>query len=133
MISTSLAISLLTVHWIADFLFQTDWMALNKSKSWKALCTHTLVYSLCFIWLGWSFVLATFFLHTLTDAVTSRATSKLWFFERAWTDCVGKCVPDHGTCWKYVEGRRHWFFVVIGLDQLIHGITLVLTWKVLNG
>jgi hypothetical protein len=40
-------------------------------------------------------------MHFITDAITSRTTSYLW-----------------------QKGERHWFFVVIGLDQAIHMTTL---------
>lgn len=133
--------ALLVTHFIADFLLQTDWMALNKSK-WTdfftlphndpsqnfqgilALLSHTGLYALCFLPFGWAFALVTFGLHTLTDAVTSRITSKLWFFRP-------KTGPVHAenvsNTWEYGGGNRHYFFVVIGLDQLIHGVTLLWT------
>lgn len=99
---------LILVHFVADFVLQSDWMAVNKSKSWKALLAHTAIYSACFLFVGWKFALITFVLHTLTDAVTSRITSYLW-----------------------QEQERHWFFVVIGADQLIHYWTLILTFDYL--
>lgn len=98
---------LLATHFVADFVLQSDWMAINKSKNWTALLTHAFVYSLCFIWLGLYFFLLTFIFHTITDAVTSRITSALW-----------------------KQGKRHWFFVVIGLDQLIHYLTLAWTFDI---
>lgn len=33
-------------HLIGDFLFQTNWMAMNKSKKWFPLLTHCVVYTL---------------------------------------------------------------------------------------
>lgn len=115
---------LLLTHFIGDFLLQSNWMALNKSKSWNALLSHTGLYALCFLPLGLRFALATFVLHTLTDAVTSRITSKLWFMERS---LMGT------NLWFFKrDNSRHWFFVVIGLDQLIHGITLLWTLKLLS-
>ncbi len=36
-------------HGIADYWVQTDWQAQNKSKNWKALWSHILTYSLCFL------------------------------------------------------------------------------------
>lgn len=120
---------LLVTHFIADFLLQTDWMALNKSKNRSALLCHTLVYSCCFLWCGPWFAMMTFLLHTLTDAVTSRWTSKLWFMELVWDDRTGYS----RTHWVLKEPNpRHWFFVVIGLDQLIHGVSLLWTLKLLN-
>lgn len=91
----------LFMHWIGDFFLQTDWMAINKSKRWDALALHAAVYAMCFLWWGLAFALLTFALHGATDAFTSRITARLW-----------------------AAGERHWFFVVIGLDQLIHYYTL---------
>jgi len=116
------------LHWFADFVLQTDWMALNKSKQWPPLLTHTFVYTFV-VYVGlvglelvsrllgfkagmmnydsnlfnpayfFAFTLAA---HTLTDYVTSRITSKLW-----------------------KDGKRHWFFVVIGADQMLHMFALI--------
>ncbi len=114
--------TLVVIHWIADFVLQNDWMALGKSKRWLPLLTHTSIYSACFIGFGWKFVGITFLLHTLTDYFTSRITSKLWFMR------------DHGedpaSGWRltqYLSWNRHYFFVMIGLDQLIHVVTLIWT------
>jgi hypothetical protein len=32
-----------------------------------------------------------------------------------------------------IKGSRHWFFVVIGLDQFIHAATLAYTWRYVTG
>lgn len=132
----TIPISLLLAHFVGDFLLQSDAMAVGKSKSLKWLTLHVLIYSLCFVPWGLPFVLMTFATHFLTDAMTSRITAKLWFFERLWTGCSGQCNPDflpnNHTCWKYVDGRRHWFFVMVGLDQLIHFATLALTFKLVS-
>jgi len=100
---------LLSVHFVADFLLQNDWMAVNKSKHWGALSLHVLVYSLAFIWLGWQFALITFVLHFIIDAITSRCTRALY----------------------YPVFHRHWFFAVIGFDQLLHAYQLILTYNYL--
>ena len=98
---------LLLVHYVADFLLQNDWMAVNKSKHWGALTLHVAVYSLVFtLLLGWQFGLITFVTHFVTDAITSRWTRSLY----------------------YPVFKRHWFFCVIGLDQLIHAYTLSYTY-----
>jgi hypothetical protein len=100
-----ISLLLLTLHWFADFVLQSDWMAINKSKNWKALCLHTLVYSLTFTpFYGLAFTAITFLLHTAQDAVTSRVNSKLW-----------------------QANQRHWFFVSIGFDQLLHYYLLAWT------
>lgn len=92
---------LLTVHFVADFLLQSDWMAINKSTSWVALGVHVAIYSACFLPWGWQFAALTFLLHFVQDALTSRLTSYLWRSE-----------------------QRHWFFVAIGFDQLLHAYAL---------
>lgn len=124
----SLISLMLFSHFLGDFILQSDWMALGKSKSWKPLLAHTSVYSLCFLWLGWQFALITFALHTITDAITSRWTSSLWF--------VRLIEPINGPGSKFYGAydmtKRHWFFVVIGLDQLIHGVTLLWTLHLLS-
>lgn len=104
-----LPVMLLAVHFIADFPLQTDWMALNKSKRWDALALHVTVYSACFLLFGVTFAAMTFASHFITDALTSRATSALW-----------------------QRNQRHWFFVMIGFDQLIHASTLALAWNYLR-
>ena len=115
-----LFLGLLVIHYVADFILQTHWQASNKSKNNEALTRHVLTYSLGFL-VGlpalttWTiglvpssllvlFVIATFATHWVTDYVTSR-------------------------CSSYFYGKQDWhnFFVVIGLDQLIHQATLFLT------
>lgn len=106
----TISLTMLAIHFVADFILQSDWMAINKSKSWKALCLHTLIYSLCFLpFYGLAFASATFLLHTLQDTITSRINSKLW-----------------------VANQRHWFFVGIGADQLLHYTLLAYTAKLLG-
>lgn len=134
----TLPLSLLVAHFIGDFLLQSDWMATQKSKQNAVLTLHALVYSLCFFPLGWKFWLLTFYSHWATDWVTSRLTSRLWFVKRT----------TAGECWRTLEPEtpalpgvhqlqkaywvdylpsRHWFFVTIGADQLIHMATLAAT------
>lgn len=107
-------VGLLAVHWVADFVLQTDWQATNKSKNNYALGAHVLTYTLA---LGgfagavldvssatFLFIAGNGVLHFCTDWATSRGTSHLW-----------------------QAGKRHDFFVLVGLDQLIHHLTLAAT------
>lgn len=104
--SFTVPIWLIFIHFVADFFLQSDWMALNKSKSFFALSIHCWVYSVCFLWAGAEFFTWCYVTHAVTDALTSRLTTRLWLAK-----------------------QRHWFFVVIGADQLIHYVTLALLWR----
>lgn len=102
-------IYVLFVHYVADFLCQTNWMALNKSKSNLALGAHVLTYSVVMLaglhialifhtihWI-WLFVLINGLLHFATDYITSRLTARFWVAE-----------------------QRAYFWWTIGVDQWIH-------------
>lgn len=127
--AVSTVLALLAVHFVADFLLQSDWMALNKSKRWDALTLHVAVYAACFLPFGIVFALVTFTAHFVQDAITSRINARFWFFDMAmpvhWPsrrDPNGPAVPHYAA----LGGNRHWFFVGIGADQLLHYVQLVM-------
>jgi hypothetical protein len=93
---------------LADFLLQSDKMALNKSKSLYYLGQHCLVYGACFAFLDPVFGLVNGLAHFIADGLSSKVTSRLW-----------------------QAGERHWFFTVIGLDQAIHLTVLITTYQYL--
>lgn len=130
MFSYILILQILFIHWISDFVFQSGWMATNKSKNWLALGSHVLVYtaSMGVLLIFSSIIVASVgsipggaimvitplafmmwialngVLHFITDAVTSRITAKLW-----------------------KKNDMHNFFVVVGFDQFIHYTCLFVT------
>ena len=109
---TDALIVLLVVHFVADFMLQSNWMAMGKSKQWgfnKNMATHIGIYTLCLAPFGWVFACVNGLVHFIVDAFTSRATAYLWKRE-----------------------ERHAFFVVIGFDQLLHTLTLLLTYQLLT-
>ena len=100
-------------HWFADFVLQNRYMAENKSRDWMALSLHVAVYTLALgpfvVWvlppdfmLIWGYLAINGAAHFVTDAVTSRITTRLW-----------------------KAGRTHNFFAVVGFDQFIHHATLL--------
>ena len=117
----TIIISVLLIHFVSDFLYQTNKQTLNKGKSIKELLKHTTIYSIlsgCLLQimvqedmfgaqetlLPIYFTLITFITHTVVDYFTSKLTSKLWNDE-----------------YKQIN------FVVFGFDQIIHLITLFTT------
>lgn len=122
-------IVVMLLHFVADFPFQTDWMGSNKSKNWYALTAHVTVYSAWFLIYGWRFAGITFVTHFVTDAITSRMSG---YFFRQWYDDLMLGWNAGADCGKFNIFRQppaHWFFTVIGFDQLIHAFTLALTWR----
>lgn len=117
---------ILFIHWVADFLLQTKDMAMNKSKSNFWLALHVGVYALTFFIPGIFFgaysgyftadqlvvfTIVTFVCHFVTDYLTSRWTSKLYADQKFYG------FPS--------------FFSVIGLDQFLHYLQLILTYEFL--
>ena len=103
---------LLGTHYLADFLLQSDKMAINKSTSLKWLSIHVGVYTLTWIIVscGWlfsypymiGFILFNGLCHWIIDFFTSRAASYYWKKE-----------------------KRHEFICIIGLDQALHTFILL--------
>lgn len=109
----STIIFLLSIHWLADFVCQTDYQAKNKSTNNLVLLGHVTQYTVL-LYMGCALAFATGLwtigpveavlysiangcLHFATDYTTSRITKRLW-----------------------EKGDIHNFFVVIGFDQLVH-------------
>jgi len=97
-----LILILIWVHFFADFILQSDYIAINKSKSVVVLAIHCMLYAVCFIPFGLDFALATGLAHFLVDFFTSRLSAKL-----------------------YQMDERHSVFVTIGFDQAIHLSALI--------
>jgi len=109
---------IILLHFIGDFILQSSWMALNKSHNNRALLAHVATYTLVIFvgsWVLWykdpmdlnliiAWTLTNGLLHFITDYITSRINSRLWKLE-----------------------NKHWFFTMIGFDQLIHYACLFFT------
>ncbi len=99
----SFILVVLFIHWLADFVLQSDYVAKNKSKSILVLGEHCLIYGACLavVFGNWQFAIFNTLLHYITDYFTSRLNSYLW-----------------------AKGDVHNFFVSVGADQLVHYICL---------
>jgi hypothetical protein len=98
-------IHLVWLHFLGDYLFQTDNMATKKATELKWLTLHAIVYSIPFTLISIRFALITLVYHFTIDYFTSKVTSYL---------------GSHGF--------RYWMFKSIGFDQAIHLTILVLTY-----
>lgn len=97
------------LHFLGDFILQSDRMALNKSKSTYWLSLHALTYGIPLFLLGWRFAIVNLAAHWVVDFFTSKANAYLW-----------------------ATSRRHWFFVMVGFDQAIHMTVLFWTFNKLT-
>ena len=108
---------ILMIHFLADFVLQTDSQAKLKSSNVNALYCHTFTYSLVW-WMASSLILGifdgtifafiTFATHTFIDFITSRIGKSYW-----------------------EKGDYHNGFVVVGADQVLHYLQLYYTFKLL--
>jgi len=109
MISYQTILLVIALHWVADFVLQTDWQAKNKSTNVLALCAHVATYTACllafamcylprpFMTTGLAWAVSNGLLHLGIDCFTSRINSQLW-----------------------KAGKVHYFFVAVGFDQMLH-------------
>lgn len=108
---------ILLIHFLADFALQTYQQAVNKSTDVVQLAYHCLVYS--FIWglaimtfpikdfnVWLLFVVYTFGTHYITDYWTSRLGKPYWDAK-----------------------DLHNGFVIVGMDQIIHYVTIYISFK----
>ncbi|MBQ4819256.1 DUF3307 domain-containing protein [Aquimarina sp. MMG016] len=102
---------ILIAHWGGDFVFQTSKMAIRKSYKLKWLLLHVLAYTtVLLVFSLFLFSLKIAIMYTLINAILHGVTD---FFTSKLTT-------------KYRKTPRV-FYPILGLDQLIHTITLYLT------
>lgn len=103
------------IHWLADFVCQSRWMAENKGENPLVLTAHVAVYSLVLfcgmaildlfdVALLIAFVACNAFLHWITDLLTSQVNK-----------------------YFYNKQDMHKFFCSVGFDQYIHSVCLMST------
>jgi len=102
---------ILFAHWLGDYIFQSENMALNKSGSIKWLSIHVLTYSviiLAFVLfllplkLAFSYFLLNAAIHWAVDLITSKAAS-------------------------HFRDQPRIFYPILGFDQFLHTLSLYLS------
>lgn len=99
---------------VGDFLFQTRWMAENKTSKWDALLVHCFLYTLIiavFAWpaggLAWWSLLIIFFAHMVLDRRG---------FTRWWLKNINK---SHDTFWLMIVHDQAWHMLVLAIVSLL--------------
>ena len=130
--SLKIILSIVLIHWFADFVMQRPRDAANKSKSFEHLFSHVWAYSCLmtvFILLTnfisktgsinlidyLLFYIITFICHFATDYYSSRWMKKMYNQKN-----FGVFIP-----------RGFDFFVTLGFDQVLHYFQLFITYKLL--
>lgn len=123
-------------HGIADYWFQTDWQAQNKSKRWDALIQHACVYGLSFAWIGWVLAnlgyiswdkaIALPFVIAIPHAWMDRRRFLGWFLRttKGWTPELDPGQPATLMAAQIIAVRTH---VTIHMDQKFHYACLCAT------
>ncbi len=114
-----LAITILSIHWFCDFVTQTRWQAENKSKNNEALGAHVLTYMFYF----WVLL---YILHFFRNSFTNDGVA-LYVVVNGVLHWITDYITSRCTSYFYAKKDIHTFFVVIGIDQLIHTTTLLAT------
>ena len=123
-INLTVVLLIIFSHWIADFIFQDEKDAIQKSYNNWALTSHVLMYcnvmliSILFISKDFNgtalFIIITFISHWVTDYYTSKIVKKRFDNKR-----FGSSIPNFGG------------FTVIGFDQFLHYLQLLITYKII--
>ena len=120
-------IILLGIHFLSDFIFQSREMGKKKSENINFLFAHLLI------------IVATFLLCGLfrfsTDVIIPIAIMygiihcfQDWFIWRGYKLTIWYRIKGYrNASYPYWEDR--WFYAVIGLDQTLHFITIVLLYN----
>lgn len=114
-----LLLAIPAIHFVGDFLLQTEWMVNGKSTAWQPLLAHAAVYTLTLLFFSslvmpFPLAIAWSFLNGACHLTVDFFTSKLMKSARE-------------------NGNTSLFFKILGLDQLLHAWCLlgILGWLIL--
>lgn len=120
----NLLVIIMFAHFVADFMFQNEYMAKNKSNSLMPLiihgCTYTTVFFIIVYTLSNLSLISVLFyslINGIIHTVVDYFTSKLSAYQHRMNRLGSKSVPNFG------------FFTVIGFDQFLHAVFLLYTLK----
>jgi uncharacterized membrane protein len=118
-------ITLIVLHFVADFLLQSREMGKRKSSDYKYLFAHLFIQFIIFLpFIGVQLSLLNAAIHGIID-------KNIWNLYKLFVVWNYNLDSESGKSFKYWED--HWFFTTIGLDQSLHMITLVYINSLLGG
>jgi|APFre7841882654_1041346.scaffolds.fasta_scaffold00999_12 hypothetical protein len=112
-----LIVWMLFAHFVADFLCQTEKMALNKSKNMMALLDHSVA---DYVVLLSMYLLYLFF---ITDVSKFNSLFFINFISHFIIDGISSRIYD----WTWNNDKKRLFFKVLGFDQFLHVSILLVT------
>jgi len=102
--------ALFLTHFVSDWLFQTKWETLNKSKQFLPLLVHCSIYTLFFIPAFYIYNIQ--LVHLLTLFVSHLILDNRQF-EYWWLKTIKRTVKED-------VSESLWNILVIGIDQVFH-------------
>ena len=121
---TLLFIVMVLGHWLGDFIFQTDEMAISKHKDLNDLCIHSLTYSS--VWVVIGLIMMSF------ELIETKPIALFLFFG---ITTITHALVDHLVSkfgYKFFEsGNPSTFMGIMSFDQMLHYIQLYLTYTLL--
>lgn len=113
---------ILSLHFIADFIFQPDWIAKLKSKDNMALAAHVFIYSIITA-IGYNLLIFPLILYGYSGSIISEISAIFLIYVTV-THFATDWVTSRINSRLYKRGKIHEFFVGVGIDQWIHYLTL---------
>mgnify|MGYP001273472948 CR=1 FL=1 len=115
------------LHFVADFVLQPYWMKIQKSRIPEIMALHVIIYTIV-LFTGLQFFydgMTSFYyasvngvIHLFIDFISSRIISK------SSNDLVIK--EGDGPLYERVD--MYYPIILLGIDQLLHHISLIITW-----
>lgn len=151
---------MMLIHFVADFLLQSREMGKNKSIYFKVLLQHVgiqfgmfalflspflgiklaiafaalngLVHGVIdwYIWKGYKLYAFKTIVKEIRQEIVEKFGDPSWVDDKSLVEVIApERFKEKVAGWKFWED--HWFFATIGLDQLLHTLTIILVYSIL--
>lgn len=109
---------LLLIHWIADFVLQSGYVSENKGRHFMYLCIHILQYG--------SILAAMSLILLLTNPTIGLINLMLWVSYNTLLHLIIDFVTSKLTTHYRKYQKTHAFFVILGFDQFLHQVSILI-------